>query len=132
MSVKTLEEIKASVPIGEYLNGHWEVSELSFKNKGLGDLSTDQTKSLSPTGLDILAVMLMPAAHQALNQQERKMSIRTLEEIKASVSIGQYLSACREVSELSLKNRGLADLSADQTKSLSSIALEILAQWRLL
>jgi len=59
------------------------------------------------------------------------MSIRTLEEIKASVSIGQYLSACREVSELSLKNRGLVDLPTDQTENLSSIALEILAQWRL-
>ena len=63
MRIKTLEEIKASVTIGEYLNGHWEVSELLFKNKGLGNLSVDQMKGLSPTGLDILAVTLMGAAH---------------------------------------------------------------------
>lgn len=62
MRVKTLEEIKNSVPIGEYLNGCWEVSELSFKNKGLGDLTVEQMKSLSPIGLDILEVALVDAA----------------------------------------------------------------------
>jgi len=69
MSIKTLEEIKASVPIGEYLNGHWEVSELLFKNGGASNLSKDQMKSLSPTGLDILAVTLMDDAQQIIKKR---------------------------------------------------------------
>lgn len=68
MTTKTLEEIKSSVPIGEYLNGSWEVSELSFKNKGLGKLSIEQMKSLSPVGLDILAATLTDLANQALEK----------------------------------------------------------------
>jgi len=68
MIIKTLEEIKASVPIGEYLNGYWEVSELSFKNKGLGNLSADQMKSLSPTGLDILTITLMDDAQKIIEK----------------------------------------------------------------
>jgi|GEM_PF-2043891 len=68
MSVKTLEEIKSSVPIEQYLNGWHEVSELSFQNKGLGNLSIEQMKSLSPIALDILAVTLMDLAHQVLEK----------------------------------------------------------------
>lgn len=68
MTTKTLEEIKSSVPIGEYLNGFREVSELSFRNKGLGNLSVEQMKSLSPVGLDILAATLMDLANQALEK----------------------------------------------------------------
>ena len=68
MSVKTLEEIKSSVSIGQYLDGCREVSELSLRNRGLGDLSIEQMKNLSPVGLDILAVTLMDFAHQALEK----------------------------------------------------------------
>ena len=74
MSIKTLEEIKASVTIEQYVNGHWEVSELLFKNKGLGNLSVDQMKGLSPTGLDILAVTLMDVAHQALLTRQSRQN----------------------------------------------------------
>jgi len=69
MSVKTLEEIKSSVPIGEYLNGCREVSELSLRNKGLGKLSIEQMENLSPVGLDILAVTLMDDAQQTIEKR---------------------------------------------------------------
>jgi len=61
---ETLEEIKASVSIEEYLKGSLEVSELLFTNKGLGNLSVEQMKSLSPIGLNILTVELMGVVNE--------------------------------------------------------------------
>lgn len=62
--VETLEEIKASVSIEEYLKGSLEVSELLFANEGLGNLSIEQMKSLSPIGLNILTVQLMGVVNE--------------------------------------------------------------------
>lgn len=66
MSLKTLEEIKASVSIKEYVKGQAEVLELAIANKGLSGLSVEQTQSLSPTGTDILAATLMSMASNAI------------------------------------------------------------------
>ena len=55
---------------------------------------------------------------------------KTLAELIASVSREEYLKGCKEVSQLSLKNNGLTELTEDEIKSLSPLALEILALWQ--
>ena len=70
MSLKTLEEIKASVSLKEYVKGQAEVLSMAIANKGLSGLSAEQTQSLSPTGMDILAATLMSMASNAIALHE--------------------------------------------------------------
>ena len=58
------------------------------------------------------------------------MTIKTLAELTASVSREEYLKGCREVSQLSRKNNGSTELTEDEIKSLSPLALEIFALWQ--
>ena len=55
------------------------------------------------------------------------MSIPTLAEIKAKHSESDYVTALAKVSQLSINNEGLGNLSRGQLQLLTPIAQEILA-----